>query len=101
MSLPKCNNCMKQMKWRKVIKSVWVKIKPIQCDNCGAEHEITLSSRGWISTLTVVPAVSFTVMLPNLFNINNFFLFILIMCSISAVCLLFSPFIVKCQPKSY
>lgn len=94
MSLPSCNKCGVQMKWRKIIKSLWLGYKPINCEKCNTEHKISFSSRGLVSFLTVAPMVSFGIISSNYFQLN-IFATIIIMISISIFFSLFLPYMVK------
>jgi len=87
------------MKYRTIIKSLWAGYKPIHYDNCSAELQISFYSRGWVSFLTVAPAIFFSLLLSNYFNINAF-VFILMVVSISVTFLFYAPFVAKFEDKS-
>lgn len=99
MSLPRCSNCKRQMKWKNILKSLWAGYKPIQCDNCSAEHQITFYSRGWVSFLIIFPAVFFSLLLSSFYKIN-IFVFIIMVISISVTFLFYAPFVVDFEKKS-
>ncbi|UCZ55049.1 hypothetical protein LGQ02_10125 [Bacillus shivajii] len=99
MSLPICNKCGVQMKWKKIIKSLWLGYKPINCEKCNTKHEITFSSRSLVAFLTVFPIISSSLILANYFHLN-IFVTIIIAISISIFFSLFLPYMVKYKESS-
>ncbi|MFJ5564335.1 TIGR04104 family putative zinc finger protein [Lysinibacillus xylanilyticus] len=59
MSLQKCDKCNTQFKWSKIIKSIFLAYRPIQCNQCGTEHGIIFFSRIILSLLSVLPLCLF------------------------------------------
>lgn len=88
MILPRCNRCGVQVNKGKIIKSLLLEYKPINCKECKTEHEITLLSRGLVSFLIFAPMILVGFILLNYFHLNVLITFIL-MTSISILCTLF------------
>lgn len=65
-----CENCNTQFSWKKIYKSFWWNYKPIKCDNCGAEHKITISGRIAFVSLTILPMLIYGLFLSPFNNIS-------------------------------
>ncbi|RDW20261.1 hypothetical protein CWR48_06080 [Oceanobacillus arenosus] len=57
--MQKCENCNSQFGWEKVFKSFWWAYRPIECDNCGNTHKITILGRLTGAAISVVPMMLF------------------------------------------
>ncbi|WP_438318955.1 TIGR04104 family putative zinc finger protein [Sporosarcina sp. FA9] len=58
--IQKCQNCNRSFSWREIYNSFlgWI-YKPIECDNCGAKHKITIPGRFIFVSLTILPMLTF------------------------------------------
>ena len=53
--MQKCENCNLPFNWSKIFKSFWWTYKPIECDNCGTKHKITIFGRSTVVAMTILP----------------------------------------------
>ncbi|WP_227001757.1 TIGR04104 family putative zinc finger protein [Virgibacillus necropolis] len=91
--LRKCVNCNKQSSWYKIYKYfLWLHNKSIECDNCGAEHKISIPGRFAFVSLTVIPAIIF---MNYLSPFGNFFVTLGIGIVILTVGSLLTPYFVE------
>ncbi|MGG1629561.1 TIGR04104 family putative zinc finger protein [Rossellomorea sp. NRS-1567] len=90
--LQKCDHCNTPFCWSEIYKSfVWT-YKPIECNNCGTEHRITILGRLSFVLCTIVPAMIF---MNFLSPFDNFILTFVILISILLGGSLLTPFFVK------
>ncbi|MGM0852643.1 MAG: TIGR04104 family putative zinc finger protein [Bacillota bacterium] len=90
--MQKCDKCNTQFRWSKIYKSfVWT-YKPIECNNCGTEHRITILGRLSFVFCTIVPSLIF-LNFPSPFE--SFILTLVIGLFILLVGSLLTPFLVK------
>ncbi|WP_188048674.1 TIGR04104 family putative zinc finger protein [Bacillus sp. CH30_1T] len=91
--MQKCDKCNTQFSWSEIYNSfVWI-YKPIECNNCGMEHRITILGRLSFAFCTIVPSLIF-------FNFlspfeNYYILTFVIGIFILLVGSLLTPFLVK------
>ncbi|MFJ7978053.1 TIGR04104 family putative zinc finger protein [Peribacillus sp. NPDC096379] len=68
--MQKCENCNSQFSWSKIFKSFfWWTYKPIECDNCGSEHKITILGISTVAVISILPIWIFGFFLPRFDNI--------------------------------
>ncbi|MGE7926063.1 TIGR04104 family putative zinc finger protein [Viridibacillus arvi] len=94
MSLQKCDKCNTQIKWSKIIKSLFLAYRPIQCNQCGTVHRIRFSSRIIFSLLSVLPLWLLGFIILNQLSLSIFYTFSIIILSGVFLFLLF-PFLAK------
>ncbi|SDN59911.1 TIGR04104 family putative zinc finger protein [Bacillus sp. OK048] len=90
--MQKCENCNSPFSWSKISKSLLWLYKPIECDNCGTIHKITIFSRCIVGALTILPIFIFFYFLSPF---NNDYINIGIGALISIVGGLFAPYVVQ------
>lgn len=74
MGIQKCENCGTKFKYKALLKIILG--KSLECRNCGAPHEMILSSRIVLSVLLIWPAFIKSFLLSvfsNLLIISRFF----------------------------
>jgi len=96
-NLQKCENCNAQFSWSKIYKSFWWMYKPIECENCGAIHKITIFGRFTFVILTILPMLIFMYFLTPF---NNVFVTIGTGSLILIVGSFFTPFVVQYEKAS-
>ncbi|WHY85713.1 hypothetical protein QNH39_24410 [Neobacillus novalis] len=94
--MQKCENCHSQFSWNKIFKSFWWTYKPIECDNCGTKHKITILGRFTVVALTILPLSVFGYFFSPF---NNVFLTIVIGPLIPIVGFLFTPYVVQYEEE--
>ncbi len=90
--MQKCKNCNSPFSWSKITKSIGWLYKPIECDNCGTKHKITILGRWTVAALCTLPILIFYFFLSSF---NNDYVTIGIVLLIYSVILLFAPFVVR------
>ncbi|WP_043931846.1 TIGR04104 family putative zinc finger protein [Bacillus sp. EB01] len=90
--MQKCENCKSPFSWRKIYKSLSWFYKPIECDNCGTKHKITMFSRSTVAAISTLPIfIVFHFLSPS----NNGYVNIGIGAIISIVGVMLAPYIVR------
>src|SRR5690625_1630391 len=88
-----CQSCNKLVGWSKIYKSFWRWIyKSIECDNCNAEHKITIPGRSIFVSLTILPMLLFV---NYLSPFNNLFATLSVGFTIFMIGSLFLPYLVR------
>ena len=54
-NLQKCKKCNSPFSWSKIFKSFWWTYQPIECDNCGTKHKITIFGRSTVVAMSMLP----------------------------------------------
>ncbi|MHA7136639.1 TIGR04104 family putative zinc finger protein [Rossellomorea arthrocnemi] len=90
--MQKCDHCNTPFSWSEIYKSFIWTYKPIECNNCGTEHRITILGRVSFVFCTIVPSLIF---LNFLSPFDNFILTFVIGISILLGGSLLTPFFVK------
>ncbi|MYL57587.1 hypothetical protein GLW20_08720 [Virgibacillus halodenitrificans] len=96
--LQKCQNCKAQFSWNKIYKSFWWNYKPIECDNCGTKHKITIPGRFIFVSLTILPMLIFMNLLSPFSKIFPTIGIGLIICFIGS---LLTPYLVRFKMVSF
>ncbi|KGX89703.1 TIGR04104 family putative zinc finger protein [Pontibacillus marinus] len=89
MSIQKCLNCGKQFLWKEVQKAIFWGYKPIECQQCGTKHTVTMKTRTLIALFAGV-----TVLIVDFINISLYLDIILSVMGILSIGLLY-PFFAK------
>lgn len=90
MIIQKCQNCGTEFKYKTKTKGLWN--SSIECNNCGACHRVTSSSRTIFAILLVGPVL--------LLNVFDFTIFSTPM-SKTAVYLIYAAIIIALSPYIY
>ncbi|WP_188634359.1 TIGR04104 family putative zinc finger protein [Lentibacillus kapialis] len=91
--LQRCQNCNMSFSWNKIFKAFWGWVyRPVECDNCGAEHKITIPGRFIFVSLTIFPMLLFTNFLSPF---DNLFATLGIGFAIFIIGFLFVPYFVR------
>lgn len=93
-ALQKCGKCTAKFSWSKIYKSFWWTYKPIECNECGTIHKITMPGRIIFTSLTTIPMLLVGHLLINYYNIYNIFMTIGIALFVGMIGSLFTPFFV-------
>ncbi|WP_083446210.1 TIGR04104 family putative zinc finger protein [Viridibacillus arvi] len=99
MSLQKCDKCNTQFKWSKIIKSLFLSYRPIQCNQCGTEHRIIFFSRIILSLLSVLPLWLFGFIISPQLSLSISYTFPIIILYVVFLFLLF-PFFSKYKSEN-
>ncbi|MBQ0139984.1 MAG: hypothetical protein KBT36_11840 [Kurthia sp.] len=94
--MQKCLKCNSQLGWRKIFKSYKWTYGPLECDNCGAIHNITFFGRFTVAFLTMLP---FLIVQFFLVPSDNIFLTIIGAGLMAMVGFLLSPYVVQYQER--
>ena len=91
--MQECTHCQTPFKWSTVYKSLWFAYSPIHCNNCGAKHRITFTSRIIATIMLVVLPLAWINLSLNKLTFDatisiSLFIFLYILVSV------FSPFLV-------
>ena len=86
-----------EFSWSKIFKSFWWTYKPIECENCGTKHRITIFGRSTVVAMTILPMWIFYFFLSPF---DNTFVTIGIGTLIAIVGLLFTPYVVRFENAS-
>ena len=54
-NLQKCEKCNSPFSWSKIFKSFWWTYQPIECDNCGTKHKITIFGGSTVVAMSMLP----------------------------------------------
>ncbi|MCP3026434.1 TIGR04104 family putative zinc finger protein [Halobacillus sp. A5] len=95
--MQKCKYCNSQFNWTEIFISLNLGYKAINCNKCGTEHKVAISSRIFPSIFLVVPIC----MLGYLINVKAFITVnyaLIIMIVYSAIFILLLPFFVEYKP---
>ncbi|KMY50008.1 TIGR04104 family putative zinc finger protein [Peribacillus loiseleuriae] len=90
--MQKCENCNSPFSWSKIFKSFWWTYKPIECDNCGTKHKITIFGRFTFVAMSILPIWIFPFFLSpfdNIFGMPD------IGVLIGLIGFLFTPYVVQ------
>ncbi|WP_170132883.1 TIGR04104 family putative zinc finger protein [Saliterribacillus persicus] len=90
--MQKCDKCNTPFSWSKIYKSFVLKYKPITCNKCGTEHNITKLGRLAFVFCTIVP---FFIFVNFLASFENFILTLVIGLIILLLGSLLAPFFIK------
>ena len=90
--LQKCTKCNRRFGWSKIFKSYKWTYGPLECDNCGTIHKITIFGRCTIVFLTMLP---FLIVQFFLIPTEHIFLTLGGAVLMSAVGFLLSPYVVR------
>ncbi|MED3572665.1 TIGR04104 family putative zinc finger protein [Cytobacillus praedii] len=90
--MQKCKKCNTQFSWSTIYKSFWWGYKPIECENCNAEHRIIVRGRLIFVSLTILPMLVFGFFLSPF---DSAFATICAGIAILIIGSLFTPYLVK------
>ncbi|MBB5171935.1 CXXC-20-CXXC protein [Texcoconibacillus texcoconensis] len=94
--MQKCDKCNTPFSWGSMIKSFFCSYKPTHCDHCETKHEITISGRFTLVSLTILPLLIVGLFLTPF---NSSFINIFVGFSILIVGFLLAPYFVKYKAK--
>ncbi|MGM9950408.1 MAG: TIGR04104 family putative zinc finger protein [Lysinibacillus sp.] len=97
-NLQKCGQCNSSFSWSKIFKSYWYKWNygPLECDNCGTIHKITILGRCTIVAVSILPMQIFCYFL---IPFDGIFLPFVGGFLIATVGILLSPYVVRYKEK--
>lgn len=94
--LQKCIKCNSQFGWRKIFQSYKWTYGPLECDNCGTIHKITVFGRFTVTFLTMLPfLIAQFFLIPS----DNIFLTICGAALIAIIGFLLSPYVVRYKER--
>lgn len=90
--MQKCEKCNSSFSWSKIFKSYKWTYGPLECDNCGTIHKITILGRLTVAVLTILPMyIFFYFLIP----FENFFAFMGGAFLLATIGFLLSPYVVR------
>ena len=90
--MQKCEKCNATFSWSKIFKSYKWTYRPIECENCGTIHKITILGRCTIVAVSILPMQIFYY---SLIPFDHIFLTLGVGFLIATIGFLLSPYVVR------